>query len=256
MIPLDTQTNIIVQNLGDWLVPVMNVFSFMGLEHFMLVIISVIYWCVNTSLGSRLGLVLLASSSFNSLLKVGFHSPRPYWVDENVLAHAAEPSFGFPSGHSQKAAVFWGMLGSYSRHPLSKVAAGFVILMIGISRLYLGVHFLSDVLAGWLIGFLILAIVMHLDKPVSQWLSQKSPLIAFLYATAGTIIFMSAGLFFKSGLQTWQIPPEWLQLSARAGMINPVSVEDLFSGCGIFLGFAGGLCWLRAQENKNWANSR
>jgi membrane-associated phospholipid phosphatase len=250
MIPLDTQINIIVQNLGSWLFPVMSLFSFMGIEHFMLIVIAIIYWCINTSLGSRLGLVLLATSSLNSLLKIGFHSPRPYWMDPNVIPYAAEPSFGFPSGHSQKAAVFWGMLGSYSRRPVAKIAAVFIILMIGISRLYLGVHYWSDVLAGWLIGFLILAIFMSLDRPISQWFSERPPFIAYLCAVAISVGLMAAGLFFKSNLSDWQIPNDWIQQSARIGAINPISVADLFSGCGVFLGFSGGLCWLRSKSTK------
>lgn len=248
---LDTQTNIIVQNLGEWLLPIMNVFSILGVEHFQLLIISAIFWCFDRKLGARLGLTLLFASSLNSLMKIAFHLPRPYWIDADVKAYAAEPSFGFPSGHSQKAAVFWGMLGIQKKRLPSILAAVFLIGMVGTSRLYLGVHFLADVLGGWLFGLLILTCVLRLDRPISRWFEKRPSSIGFILIlfTAGFMIVM--GIVAKSFLQDWNIPPDWVTLSARAGTIHPVSLTGLFSGCGIFIGYAGGLFFLRNFEARS-----
>ncbi len=90
------------------------------------------------------------------------------------MAYAAEPSFGFPSGHSQKAAANMGNAGIISAESHCHAGSRFYYLMIGISRLYLGVHFSTDVLAGWLIGFLILILAFWLDRPISNWVSRTS----------------------------------------------------------------------------------
>ncbi len=135
------------------------------------------------------------------------------------MAYAAEPSFGFPSGHSQKAAAIWGMLGLYRRNRIAMLAAGFIILMIGISRLYLGVHFSTDVLAGWLIGFLILILAFWLDRPISNWVSRTSLRNVFLSAMGIAIAFLGISIYVYSGLINWQVPESWIQLASRGGYI-------------------------------------
>jgi len=62
-------------------------------------------------LGLRIGIMLMLTGWLNSLLKMVFLSPRPYWFDSRVTPHAAETSFGLPSGHSQNSAAVFGLLG-------------------------------------------------------------------------------------------------------------------------------------------------
>ena len=68
--------------------------------------------------------------------------------------------YSFPSGHATMAAVFFGFAAyalalrqsRHQRHAIY-IAAAAIIVLIGLSRLYLGVHYASDILAGWLLGF-------------------------------------------------------------------------------------------------------
>lgn len=97
------------------------------------------------------GAVLLSS-----LLKHGFDRPRPALVPH--LSHATSPSF--PSGHSMLAASVYLTLGALlARLQPSLVAKSYLLLwalllatLVGVSRVYLGVHWPSDVLAGWAAG--------------------------------------------------------------------------------------------------------
>lgn len=105
-------------------------------------------------------------------LKLGFGRPRPTFVEPL----AEETTFSFPSGHATVSMAVVGalcFLVARSRAPLSLrfavVAAGsFAVLTIGFSRLYLGVHYLSDVLAGWLAGgtalALCIAVLLMLER--------------------------------------------------------------------------------------------
>ncbi len=92
---------------------------------------------------------------FNLLLKNFFERERP-----NINRIMEADGFSFPSGHSMGSMTYYGFLGYLvlrsKRKPLSKLGLGIllclVILLIGISRIYLGVHYPSDVLAGFIAG--------------------------------------------------------------------------------------------------------
>lgn len=76
------------------------------------------------------------------------------------VAFYPEHNFSFPSGHATTSMALWGILAYFGYRLLEErwqrrvvlAAAGVLILMVGFSRIYLGVHFLSDVLAGFLLG--------------------------------------------------------------------------------------------------------
>lgn len=93
----------------------------------------------------------------SSLLKVGVDRPRPELVSHLVN----ETSLSFPSGHAMLSAVTYLTLGSLAASFLpgrvTKIyvlsLAVLVTLLVGVSRIYLGVHWPSDVLAGWCAGF-------------------------------------------------------------------------------------------------------
>ena len=102
---------ILLQGLGTWLETPMKFFSFLGTEDFFMVALPIIYWCYDTTLGIKVGLILMFSNSVNSCLKISFHGPRPYWISTSVKAFASETSFGLPSNHAQCATVLWGHAG-------------------------------------------------------------------------------------------------------------------------------------------------
>jgi undecaprenyl-diphosphatase len=109
-----------------------------------------------TALGRQRQAMLLAigglgAEVFSALLKLLFHRPRPVLFFDLTRAQ----NYSFPSGHAFVGTVFYGLLaailiGVYPRRRLTILAAtAIVILLIGISRVYLGYHYPSDVLGGW-----------------------------------------------------------------------------------------------------------
>ena len=236
--------NIFFQNMGSWLKTPMEVFSFFGTENFFLLLLPALYWCVEASIGLRVGVILLLSTSVNEALKLAFHGPRPYWYSTDVIGYASELSFGVPSGHAQIAFGVWGMLASSIRKWWGWPIAILIIAMIGISRLYLGVHFPHDVILGWLIGALLLWLVLRFWKPVTTWLKKMNPgqqiLTAFLSSLVLILLALIPYLWLK--ITNWQLPPTWAEYAK-----NAVSLSGIFTTSGTLFGLLTGLVWLNQR---------
>lgn len=118
-------------------------------------LISFLYWCVDERRGFRLAVAALVSAWVNDVLKVLFRQPRPYNLDPGVEL-SREPTYGLPSGHAQGAVVFCGIVGAWLRKPLVIVLTVLFPLLVSFSRVYLGVHFPTDIFGAWLLGAAVL----------------------------------------------------------------------------------------------------
>jgi membrane-associated phospholipid phosphatase len=248
--------NLILQGLGMWLLAPMQFFSFLGTEQFFLFIAPALFWCIDAGLGLRMGLGLSISVSLNSILKLAFHSPRPYWVNPSVQPMAAETSFGLPSAHAQNAVVVWGLLAAWIKKTWAWVLAILIMLMIGLSRIYLGVHFLGDVLAGWLVGALILWAFLRLERPLLAWLARLPVSGQILAALIASLALILLGALVRLPLSGWTVPDSWATLAARAPEarpLEPLALSSLFSQAGVFFGLAlGGILLKRG----GWFDAR
>jgi membrane-associated phospholipid phosphatase len=241
-----------IQGLGIWLTPIMKFFTFLGNQEFYLIVAPIILWCIDSTLGFRLGLFLMISGLLNSALKIAFHGPRPYWFSNKInVIGSAENSFGVPSGHAQNAVVVWGTLAVRIKKTWFWVVAIFVILMIGISRLYLAVHFPHDVLMGWIFGIIILWLLLKLEHPVVKWISKYSPSIQILIAFLFSLVLILVVVIAQSSLGSWSMPKEWTTQANLAfpdePAINPLTFHNFLSNAGAFFGLAAGWIWLSSQ---------
>lgn len=95
-----------------------------------------------------LALVVIAGMLLNAGLKQVFAAPRP-----DLLPHLdIVRSYSFPSGHAAGNMVLFGALALLAKRRWATAAAIVIILSVGISRIWLGVHWPGDVLAGWIVG--------------------------------------------------------------------------------------------------------
>lgn len=140
--------------------------TFLGNENFYLLAIPLTYWCVDKKFGVKLGIVFLLCAYLNDFLKHIFETARP--TADVVRTVIKETNFAFPSGHSQGAVVFWGVIAWELKKAWSTTLAVLLMFLIGISRLYLGVHWPIDVLGGWLFGAIILGVYILYDSQVSK----------------------------------------------------------------------------------------
>jgi membrane-associated phospholipid phosphatase len=234
-----------LQGLGDWLVGPMNIFTFTGNPEFYLLILPVIYWCWDSRLGLRVAIIFLLGLAVNLIMKVAIHDPRPYWIDPRVhLLTRAESSFGIPSGHSQNAVAIWGMLVLYLAKGWAWTAGVLLIFFIGLSRMYLGVHFPTDVFAGWGLGIIVLLLILFLERPVMSYLNKlgETVQVAIIFAVSLAIILIG-GFIINSVSGSWQIPVEWGQNAAAQAPdhpIDPLSIDDIIVSASTLFGFLAG----------------
>lgn len=237
-----------LQGLGSWLQVPMEIFTFFGNEIFYMLVMPILYWCLDATLGLRIGLILVLSGNLNSTAKLLFKSPRPYWIDRQVIAYSSEHSFGFPSGHAMNATSVWGLLAASLKKKIAPMVAILAIFLIGISRIYLGVHFLSDVLAGWLLGSLLLLLYIRLEKPITAWVQRLSFSRFVIYISLIAIAMIALNAMIVQLNLNWQIPPQWVEISAvtdPSGEIDPMSLDGTITNAAIFFGLSIGAMWTK-----------
>ncbi|GHU85436.1 hypothetical protein FACS189473_4430 [Spirochaetia bacterium] len=143
------------------LTAVIRVLTGLGTELFYIPVILFIFWCVDEKQGGRFCILILLSTWVNGFFKNLLKQPRPYNLDPSV-GRGFEPSYGIPSGHAQQSFVFWGAAapwaGKWTGKTAAHLASVLFILIIAFTRLYLGLHFPTDILAGWVLGALLLAL--------------------------------------------------------------------------------------------------
>ena len=147
----------------------------LGNEDFFMVLIPLMLWCVDLTVGIRLSVAFVLATVGNDALKTLFAHPRPFELDPTVGLYDAE-GYGLPSGHAQMAVVVWGVLAAEIRKRWAWIPAVILMGLIGFSRVYLGVHFPTDVLAGWAVGALLLIVYLQWQSPIERWLTSLKPL--------------------------------------------------------------------------------
>lgn len=152
--------NGLISMRSDWLTPIMKGFTFFGDEEFFLIFLPLAFWLWKKDVLGRTGMVLLFTFVLNSIVKGFFQIPRP----DATLHLVSAADWSFPSGHAQSSIVLWGWLAWEFRKTAGFIFASLLVLMIGISRIYLGVHYPVDIVGGYAIGFVTLAVYGWLLK--------------------------------------------------------------------------------------------
>jgi len=234
-----------LQGNGDWFVGPLNLFTFTGNVEFYLLIAPAIYWCIDRRLGVRAALMVMLSLGLNETLKIAFHNPRPYWFNPQVrLLSSAEGTFGLPSGHAQHSVVLWGGIAAVVQKGWVWGLVVVFSLLVGLSRIFLGVHFPADVVVGWVFGVAVLLIILRYESPLVAWINRLdiSKQIALFFLISLLLIGLGA-ITLAMVMAFWSLPAQWVDVALQAAPaepINPLSLENLVTVAGAFFGFASG----------------
>jgi membrane-associated phospholipid phosphatase len=240
-----------IQSLGNWLELPMEFFTFLGHENFFFLVLPLVYWSIDARVGLQIAFILTTSNYLNAIVKMLFAAPRPYWVSAQVEPLSVEHTFGIPSGHAQNAAAIWGVMAASAQRAGKRrawVAAILLTFLIGFSRLYLGMHFLHDVLLGWLLGILLLFLFLRFWDPVVAWLSEKTLLQQVMIAFIVSLLMIAIGFLSYAPLSAYVFPLEWTDNALRVGPVpDPVSVEGILTSAGSLFGLAAGAAWIASR---------
>ncbi|QSB16741.1 phosphatase PAP2 family protein [Natronosporangium hydrolyticum] len=224
-----------LQQQYGWLTPVMSTVTFFGDEEAYLLLLPIIYWVVNRRIGIRLGVMLLLTAGVNSLLKLGFATPRPAYLDPG-LELAREHSFGLPSGHAQNAAAIWGVLAASLRGWPVRIGLVALIVAIGWSRIHLGAHFLEDIFTGWLVGLLLVVLYLWLAPRGARWVRRLSTGEQIAGAVAASLLLIAPAVLLSSRLINVSFPwPGVIDAAELAGASGVVTAAATLAGFGIGL---------------------
>ncbi len=130
----------------------------LGDQIFFIALAVVLYWTVNKKFAHKFVFAFLVSAIVNTGLKTLFKRLRPYNYPGVVsLDHWTTTGYSFPSGHAQAAGVigYAGMQGyKHTQKQWMKIAAILILILVPLSRIYLGQHYLSDVVTGVLLAYM------------------------------------------------------------------------------------------------------
>ncbi len=235
--------------IGVWAVRPLNFFTSLGYQEFFMLFLPLIYWCWDSVLGVRVGIALFLSIGVNDLFKMGFNDPRPYWYDTRVdLLADPEPAFGLPSGHAQNAVVLWSVLAAHLRKNWAWAVAGALAFLIGFSRIYLGAHFPTDVIVGWLIGIVLLYAFLRLEKRIweafKKYSAGKQVVVLLVVALAMIVASIATVAVVRS---TFEVPDEWALNALAANEeaeINPLTISVMITTMAVIFGMLAGVVWL------------
>lgn len=135
---------------GPVLTAIMRFFTLFGEETVAIVVLCAIYWCGSKYLAYGIGVAYFTTGNVVQGLKIIFRIPRPWDLDPAFVAVEAERlkvlhSYSFPSGHTQGAAALFGTLGFAIKERGAKIACFVLVGLVGLSRMFVGVHTPLDV---------------------------------------------------------------------------------------------------------------
>lgn len=151
-------------------IPVLNEFMLaittLGEETAFLVIALIVFWCVDKRRGYYLLSVGFMGTILSQFLKLACRVPRPWVKDSNftILEQAREAAAGysFPSGHTQTAVGVFGSLAYTERRKWLSGLFVVIATLVGLSRMYIGVHTPADVIVGAAISVVLILVVYPL----------------------------------------------------------------------------------------------
>lgn len=217
----------------------MEFISFLGTIEFYLLLIPFIYWLVDARLGIRVLLVLIGTDFLGIAFKQLLRQPRPYWVGE-VKALAEETSYGIPSTHASDSLAVWGYLGFRLKREWIWAIAILLVPLIGLSRLYLGVHFPHDVLGGWLIAVVVILVIIKVE-PWALARLNKLPVARQIGLGFGiSITMLLVGWLIGELMSTTRDPVLWASYATKARLMS-----HYFTLAGTLFGAVAGFVLMR-----------
>lgn len=168
----------------------------------------IIFWCISKRHGYFVFANILFGTAVNQAAKFVCRVPRPFVRDpefaivENARADAT--GYSFPSGHTSTVTALFGSLAMIWKNTAARIACILIIVLVGFSRMYLGVHYPTDVLGGLVCGLVLLILLRYVFRK-----SRENPKLLPLLFGIGAAVTLAAALVIE--FVPWQDadPSNW-----------------------------------------------
>lgn len=179
----------------------------LGEENVILIVGIVTVWCVSKRWGFYILFSSVLTQTLNQTLKSAFRIPRPWIADQSFRPVPAAmyyaQGYSFPSGHTQCATALFGSVGYINRHKkIIALLSWLLVFLVGLSRIYLGVHYPADVVFALTTGILFLLL---LYRPFLEYGEDASGFRLFrllcVLLPAGFLALTAARLWGKAAPQ-------------------------------------------------------
>jgi undecaprenyl-diphosphatase len=217
----------------DW---IFATITHLGEETFFLAFAIIFFWCVNKRQGYYILITGLVGTVVNQVAKLFFRIPRPWVLDPefNIIesARAEATGYSFPSGHTQNVAGTFGAIAAFKPRKWLTALCVTIILLVGFSRMYLGVHTPLDVVVSLLIALgliLLLRPVFETDESFKKYMPYVvigSVIISVLFLvyvlSLGGVSFLDSHNY-QSGLKN-----AYTLLGCTAGLVVVYFVDSKY----------------------------
>ncbi|MCX9084976.1 MAG: phosphatase PAP2 family protein [Candidatus Methanoperedens sp.] len=171
--------NIYFHNIEN---PILDIFfkilTDLGSEPVYILIASLIFWCYDRKMGIRALYVILFSAYIALLAKTLFAMPRP----PEYLHKVTENEFGFPSGHALVSSGFWGYISIRFKKNWIIIVGIIAVVLVSLSRIYLGVHYPGDVIGGIVFGLIVAFVFSKGETGIASIISRQDLITKYLIA--------------------------------------------------------------------------
>ena len=181
------ELNVLFQNIGNKYTDLFFLLiSYLITDIPLVLTLCFIYWCISKEKGIRMGFVLLNGMQINFIVKDIFKVKRPYELREDIVNKDIKYGYGysFPSNHSQISISFFLSLKKVFQN-IKKMYPWYILVgFVGLSRIYLGVHSILDVVCGFILGWILVEVFY---KAIDYIMNSKRYYIAYIFAVLGVI---------------------------------------------------------------------
>ena len=195
----------------------------LGEETAFLVMALIVFWCVDKRKGYYIMSVGFIGTMLNQFLKLVCAVPRPWVLDPEFSivekAREAATGYSFPSGHSQSAVGTFGTLAAVVKNKCLRGICIGVCVLVPVSRMYLGVHTPSDVLAGSLCALMLILVM----KPMVHLKNDRG-----MKAIIGLMLVLAVGLTLY--VQLWPFPADMDEHNLSSGLKNAYTMLGCMAG--------------------------
>jgi membrane-associated phospholipid phosphatase len=203
--------------------------TFLGeVEGYVLVVI-LIYVAFDKGLAFKLSALVLATMCLNHIMKILIKNPRPFitsgtylqqWAVTAEKAADLATEYSTPSGHAMSAAAFYTWLrASITSQPIRWLAV-LAILLTGLSRPYVGVHYLEDVIVGWILGLLwVVLLMLNAERISALWHRYSHPRQIMIVTAVSILLWL-----LTIAVNGWSIDAQPRAFMGYAGFLTGIVI--------------------------------